>query len=89
MRIWHNFYPVGDIVEYVPKRMYGEVEYKKGMEKELGNHKWLATMMTYDDVNAYLDWCFRECDRLVFNLTRKPGEKEWLPGDEDKIDEDE
>ena len=89
MRIWHNFYPVGDIVEYIPGKMYGVVEYPAGVEKELGNHKWLATMMTYDDVNAYLYWCFRECDGLVFNLTRKRGEKEWLPGDEDKIDEDE
>jgi hypothetical protein len=89
MRIWHNFYPVGDIVEYIPKSMYGVVEYPEGMAQELGNHRWLATMMSEQDVDDYLDWCWRECDRLIWNLTRKPGEKEWLPGDEDKEEENE
>ena len=31
----------------------------------------------------YLDWCWRECDRLIYNVyERKEGDKEWLPGDE-------
>ena len=89
MRIWHNFYPVGDIVEYVEGKLYGVVDYPEG-KRELGKHRWLATMMTHDDVHMYLDWCFRECDRLIWNTcTRSPDEKEWLPGDEDKVDDDE
>ena len=90
VRVWHNFYPVGDIVEYVPGKMYGVMEYPEGVEKgDTENGRWLATMLTHDDVDAYLNWCFRECDRLIFNLTRKPEEKEWLPGDEDKNEDDE
>jgi hypothetical protein len=86
MRVWHNFYPVGDIVEYVPKRMYGVVEYEG--EPVLGNHKWLATMLSYEDVIAYVNWCDFECDRIIWNaFTRKPGQKEWLPGDENKEEE--
>lgn len=86
VRIWHNHYPIGDIVEYIPGKMYGVMEYPKGVERgDTENGRWLATMMTYDDVNDYLDWCFRECDRLIYNAwTKKPDEKEWLPGDEDK-----
>jgi len=90
MRVWHNFYPVGDIVEYIPGKMYGVIEYKKGLPKELGNHRWLATMLSQEEVHAYLEWCFRECDRIIYNAwTKKPDAKEWLPGDEDKeIDDD-
>jgi len=91
VRVWHNFYPVGDIVEYVPGKMYGVMEYPKGVRKgDTENGRWLATMMTYEDVNVYLDWCFKECDRLIYNAwTKKPEAKEWLPGDEDKIDDNE
>lgn len=78
MRVWHNFYPIGDIVEYIPKKMYGVIEYKKGLPEELGNHKWLATMMTQEDALAYVDWCHEVCDKEIYNrITKKPGDKDW------------
>ena len=41
--------------------------------------------MSLEEVHLYLDWCWRECDRLIWNTwLKKPDEKEWLPGDEDK-----
>lgn len=90
-RVWHNFYPIGDIVEYIPGKMYGVMEYPEGVEKgDTENGRWLITMLSQEEVHAYLEWCFRECDRLIWNTcTRSPDEKEWLPGDEDKVDDDE
>lgn len=84
MRIWHNHQPVGDIVEYIDGKMFGVVTYPEGEKRELGkNHRWLATMMTEEDVHEYLDWCWRECDRVIYNAwVKKPEDKEWLPGDE-------
>lgn len=80
MRVWHNFSPVGDIVEYIPGKMYGVVEYPKGEEKVLGeNHRWLATMLSKEDVEAYLTWCDFYCDKIIYNAwTRKDDQDEWI-----------
>jgi hypothetical protein len=90
MRIWHNFYPVGDIVQYMDD-MYGVMHYPGEIDNhDIKNGKWLYTMLSHEDVQVYLDWCWRECDRLIYNaFERKPGDKEWLPGDELNEDSDE
>lgn len=88
--VWHNLPPVGDIVEYVPNYLYGVMDYPLNIKDgDTENGRWLATMMSPADVDAYLDWCWRECDRLIYNKwTKKPEDKEWLPGDEDKYQDD-
>ena len=80
MRVWHNLYPIGDIVEYVGGHMYGVMEYPKGVEKgDVSNGVWLATMWTSEDVRAYIDWCHYGCDKEIWNrITRKEGEYEWV-----------
>ena len=79
MRVWHNFYPVGDIVEYITGKMYGVVEYPKGVERELGNHRWLATMMSAQDVEDYLNWCDLYCDKIIYNAwTKKDDDQDWI-----------
>lgn len=79
MRIWHNISWGLDVVEYIPKKMYGVITYKEGMEKELGNHRWLATMMGHQAVEEYIEWCDLYCDKIIYNAwTKKDGDNEWL-----------
>lgn len=85
-RIWHNHQPVGDVVEYIPNMLYGVMDYPPGVaDGDVEHGRWLATQMSQEEVHLYLDWCWRECDRLIWNAwLKKPEDKEWLPGDEDK-----
>ena len=80
MRVWHNFYPIGDIVEYIEDKMYGVIEYPKGIKSgDIDNGRWLATMWTPEDVRAYIDWCDMVCDKEIWNrITKVDDQDEWV-----------
>jgi hypothetical protein len=78
MRVWHNIGCGLDAIEYIEGKMYGVVYYTKGKEKVLGNHKWLATMMTRQGIEEYIEWCDLVCDKLIYNIiVRRDDQDEW------------
>ncbi len=67
-----------DVIEYIPKKMYGVKLYAEGEKKSLDGGRWIATMMTYSEVMEYIDWCDLYCDKIIYNnWTKKPDADEW------------
>ena len=78
MIIWHNISGTLDAVEYMEGTYYGVVDYKEGMERELGNHRWLATGFTHDELMEFIDWCDLICDKEIYNrITKRDEDNKW------------
>jgi hypothetical protein len=77
--VWHNLGCDLDVVEYIQGKMYGVITYKQGLPHTIENRVWLATMMTYEEMWVYIDWCDFQCDKEIYNrITKKTDEDDWV-----------